>query len=297
MDPHVLKKGDYIAIVAPAKIIDQKYIDNAIEVIEKNGFNAVVTPYCMGKNGYFAGTVKNRIKDFQWAAENYKIKAILCARGGYGSVQIMDQINWAGFLTHPQWVIGFSDITVFHQHLANLDVASIHGTMPLNFPTNSKEAIASLFTCLKKGKIDYKWRTEKQNTEGKIEGKVTGGNLTVLASLIGTQYMPDYRNKILFIEDVGEPLYAIDRCLFQLEKAGVFDKISGLILGSFTSIKETNPPYEESLETIVKSHFSYRTLPLCFDFPAGHIDDNHALIFGKTAQLTIKEYTAKLVYL
>lgn len=296
MDPQPLQKGDYVAIVAPAKVIEQKYIDEAINIIRKNGLEPIVTPYCMAENGYLAGTIKNRIKDFQWATDNYKIKAILCARGGYGSIQVVDQINWADFLTHPQWVIGFSDITVFHQHLANLDIASIHATMPLNFSSNSKEALSSLFHCLKKGKISHKWNTNKINIYGKTEGKVIGGNLTVLTGLIGTSFMPDYKQKILFLEDVGEPLYAIDRSLYQLEKAGVFDKINGLILGGFTKIKPTEPNYPYDFETIVKSHFPYRKIPISFDFPAGHMKDNRALIFGKKATLEVKEYSSKLKY-
>lgn len=297
MNPQPLKEGDYIAIIAPAKTIDQHFIDHAVEVIEKNGFNAVVSPYCMGKNGYYAGTVKNRIKDFQWAADNYKIKAILCARGGYGCVQIVDQINWAEFLTHPQWVVGFSDISVFHQHLANLDVASIHATMPLNFSDNSTSSLDSLFACLRDGKINHQWKTTQQNCVGEATGKVIGGNLTVISGLIGTNLMADYRDKILFIEEVGEPLYATDRCLHQLAKSGVLDKISGMIVGQFSEVRNTNPPILQTLEEIIKSHFSYRSIPIAFNFPAGHVDDNNAFVLGKPAKLIVHENEASLSYL
>lgn len=296
MLPQLLKKGDTLAILAPAKRIEEEFVRFAVESIEKQGFNVIVTPNCLQQHNYFSGTIKERVDDLQWAIDNDNIKAILCARGGYGCIQILDRINWAGFLENPKWIIGFSDITVFHQHLASIGVNSLHATMPLNFKDNSLLALSTLFECLETGKTAYHWTTNFQNTIGETSGEIFGGNLTVLAGLIGTRHQPDYQNKILFLEDVGEYLYGIDRHLHQLSKAGILDQIRGLIIGNFSSIKDTNPPYGSNLYEIIQSHFTYHSIPIAFDFPAGHLDDNRALIFGKEARFKVNDKSAELVY-
>ncbi|WP_107040288.1 S66 peptidase family protein [Brumimicrobium mesophilum] len=296
MLPKKLHIGDTIAIVAPAKGIEKHFVDHAINCIEANGFKAIVSKNCLGQHHYFSGTLKERSEDLQWAIDNDDVKAILCARGGYGCIQIIDRISWAGFLDEPKWLLGFSDVTVFHQHLAKIGAASIHSTMPLNFESNSKPALESLFAGIQGGKLHYEWSTKQDNVAGEVEGKVTGGNLTVLAGLIGTKHQPDYQNTILFLEDVGEHLYAIDRHFFQLKNAGVLDQIRGLIIGDFSGIKDTNPPYGSDLYEIIKSHFTYHSTPISFGFPAGHLDDNRALIFGKTAKFNCKKNSAELIY-
>lgn len=296
MTPQLLKKGDTIAILAPAKGIEAEFIDFAVEIIESRGYKTIVSKNCLGQHHYFSGTVKERVEDLQWAIDNDQIKAILCARGGYGCIQVLDRINWADFLEEPKWIIGFSDVTVFHQHLARLGSGSLHASMPLNFKNNTSEALNSLFEGMESGQLSYEWKTEHQNCEGDTEGDVIGGNLAVLTGLVGTKHMPDYQNKLLFIEDVGEHLYAVDRDLYQLSKAGVFDQIRGLIVGGFSGMKDTNPPFGSDLQTIIKSHFTYHSIPIAFDFPAGHIDDNRALIFGKNARLTVNKTAAELIY-
>lgn len=296
MLPQLLKKGDTIAILAPAKGIEKECVDFAVEIIEKQGFKAVVSKNCLGQNNYFSGTIKERVDDLQWAIDNEEIKAILCARGGYGCIQLLDRINWADFLEDPKWIIGFSDVTVFHQHLARIGVGSLHASMPLNFKNNSQLALSSLFECVETGKIAYEWETNWDNIEGSSEGEVIGGNLAVLTGLIGTKHMPDYQNKLLFIEDVGEHLYAIDRAFHQLGKSGILDQIRGLIVGDFSGMKDTNPPFGSDLQTIIKSHFTYHSIPIAFDFPAGHLDDNRTLIFGKNATLNVQKGSANLHY-
>jgi len=296
MLPQLLKKGDSIAVLAPAKGIEKEFIDFAVETIEKNGYKAIVSENCLGQFNYFSGTIKERVNDLQNAIDNDEIKAILCARGGYGCIQLLDRINWANFIEDPKWIIGFSDVTVFHQHLASLGAGSLHASMPLNFKSNSEEALSSLFECLEKGKIKYEWQSNYENIKGVANGELIGGNLAVLAGLIGTKHMPDYQNKLLFLEDVGEHLYAIDRYFYQLSKSGVFDQIRGLIVGDFSGMKDTNPPYGSDLQTIIKSHFTYQSIPIAFDFPAGHLDDNRALILGKSATLNVKKESAELSY-
>src|SRR5690554_89173 len=296
MLPQLLKKGDIVVILAPAKGIEKDFIDFAVETIEKKGLKALVSQNCLGQHNYFSGTIKERVEDLQWAINNEDVKAILCARGGYGCIQLLDRINWADFLDHPKWIIGFSDVTVFHQHLASIGASSLHASMPLNFKSNSELALSSMFECLETGTIEHEWETKCQNITGSTQGEVVGGNLAVLAGLIGTKHMPDYQNKLLFLEDVGEHLYAIDRYFYQLSKSGVLDQIRGLIVGGFSGMKDTDPPYSSDLQTIIKTHFTYHAIPIAFDFPGGHLDDNRALIFGKNAKLNVKEGSAELIY-
>lgn len=294
MLPKTLKKGDSIAIIAPAKHIEKEYIDFAVKTITANGFNPLVSPHCLGQHNYFSGTIEERQNDLQWALDNKAVKAILCARGGYGCIHIVDRVNWSIFDRDPKWIIGFSDVTVFHQYLANKGIPSLHATMPLNFEENSSEAIESVFHVLKTGEISYRWETQLKNTKGFAEGGLIGGNLSVFTSLIGTNLMPSYNGKILFMEDVGEALYAIDRSFQQLSRSGVLAEISGLIVGDFSSMRDSDPPYGEDLQSIIKSYFTNRSIPIAFDFPAGHCVDNRGLIMGANASLNVLKQSAEL---
>lgn len=287
--PQQLKKGDTVAIVAPAKAIETDVINYATNFLEDAGFNVKVGKNCLGNHNYFSGTDAERIEDFQTAINDEEVKAIICARGGYGCVRIVDRINWVSFLDQPKWIVGFSDVTVFHQRLTNLGVASLHATMPLNYKDNSKEALTTLVGALTGEKLSYSWSGSTSNKTGMSEGEIVGGNLAVLCGLIGTTDMPDYCDKILFLEEVGEHLYALDRMFYQLEKSGILDQIRGLILGSFSNSKDTEVPFGKTLEEIISAHFQYRNIPIAFDFPAGHIDDNRALKFGKNALFTVTE--------
>ncbi|PKR82255.1 LD-carboxypeptidase [Brumimicrobium salinarum] len=295
MKPSFLKKGDTIAIVAPAKAIEVSHIDFAKKTLEDNGFHVLVAPNCLGQHNYFSGTINERTQDLQWAINHENVKAILCARGGYGCIQLVERINWASFMEHPKWIIGFSDVTVFHQYLAAIDVASIHATMPLNFKNNSILSLESLFFALEGKPIIYNWKTTHNNTTGEAYGDLIGGNLAVLTSMIGTKQMPNFQNKILFIEDVGEHLYKIDRYFHQLSHAGVLDQIRALIIGDFSGMQDTEPPYGKSLEKIIETHFTYRSIPLAFGFPAGHTNDNRALPFGVSAKLSVQQNHSTLI--
>lgn len=292
--PQSLKKGDAVAIVAPAKAIEKEAIDNATIFLEDLGFKVKLGKHCLGNHNYFSGTDAERISDFQEAIDDEEVKAIICARGGYGCVRIVDRINWVSFLDQPKWIVGFSDVTVFHQRLTNLGVASLHATMPLNFKDNTTEALDSMIQALRGDKFSYSWSSTKSNKTGMAEGEIVGGNLAVLCGLVGTTDMPDYCDKILFLEEVGEHLYALDRMFYQLEKTGIFDQIRGLILGGFTNIKDTEVPFGKTLEEILLAHFQYRNIPIAFNFPAGHIDDNNALKLGKNTLFTVSEELSSL---
>ena len=284
-----LKEGDIIRIVAPAKAIEEEKVTFAKNRLEEYGFVVQVGENCLGRDGYFSGTISERTEDVQKAIDDPEVKAIFCARGGYGCIQIVDRINWAGFMDQPKWMVGFSDITVFHQHLSRMQCPSLHASMPLNFDSNTARSLETLADALKGKQLNYKWASNKHNKQGVTHGEIMGGNLSVICGLIGTNEMPSYLNSILFIEDIGEHLYAIDRYLYQLSKAGVLDQIRGIILGGFANTQDTDPPYGKEFEEIVKSHFEYRSIPVAFDFPAGHQDDNCALILGQRGILSVEE--------
>jgi muramoyltetrapeptide carboxypeptidase len=285
-----LQPNDLIRIIAPAKAIEAEFVAFAQDFLEKNGFRVLVGKHTLGRRNYLSGTDAERNSDMQEALDDPECKAILCARGGYGSVRILEKLNWAGFLREPKWLIGFSDITFFHNHIQSCDLPSIHATMPLNFKENTTEAMNSLVDALTGNARIYEYPTENGYfKKGSAEGKLVGGNLAVLHALMGTPKQPEFRDAILFIEDIGEYVYAIDRMLYTLELAGVFDKISGLIVGGMTNISDTNPPLGFTLEEILKEKTWYRSFPVCMNFPAGHIDDNRALVFGEIAKLDVGE--------
>lgn len=289
-----LRKGDTIAIVAPAKAIEEEFVVFAMQKMEAMGYQVIVGQNTLGRHNYYSGTVPERLSDFQEAIDNPNVKAILCARGGYGCVQLVDLINWSSILRQPKWVIGFSDITVFHQRLQRLGLKSIHGTMPLNFKENSEDSYSTLIDSLEQKKYSINALPHPSNKKGTSHGVVVGGNLSILYSLLGTDDQIDYSDKILFIEDLSEQLYVLDRMFFAFKKAGILDKISGLIVGGMTNMFDTTPPIGETTEEIILKHFQYSKTPICFEFPAGHIDDNRALRFGSSATLTVNEEIVEL---
>jgi muramoyltetrapeptide carboxypeptidase len=283
-----LRPGDLILIVAPAKAIEAEHVYYSKEYLEKKGYRVEIGEHCLGQHNYFSGTDEERTKDFQWAIDHPEAKAILCARGGYGSIRILDRLQWANQLRNPKWIIGFSDITVFHQLMQKMELKSIHATMPLNFQTNSNESLETLLQAIEGKNYSIQTESSLHNKNGNATGELIGGNLSIVYSLLGTEIQPDYKKKILFLEDVGEQLYALDRMFFSLKKAGVLDDISGLIIGGMTDIKDTTATTVGlTVEEIVRQHFQYRNIPICFNFPAGHITDNRALVFGTTVRLEV----------
>lgn len=284
-----LQPGDLIYITAPAKSIEIDLIDHAKTLFEERGYRVLLSEHCSGVHHYFSGTDEERLKDLQLGIDHPDVKAIVCARGGYGCVRIVDLIGWAGMIRNPKWLIGFSDVTVFHHRLQRFGLESIHGTMPLNFKQNSPETFETLFSALEGKKYAIECSPHPKNKIGRAEGKLVGGNLSILFSLLGTNDRIDYSDCILFIEDLSEQLYHIDRMFQSLRKAGVLDQIKGLMVGGMTDMKDTAVPYGLSLEEIILDQFSYRNIPICFGFPAGHIDDNRALILGRKVAFTVGE--------
>lgn len=294
--PNPLKKGDLIYITAPAKAIEKEPVFYTRDFFIKHGFRVEISQHCFGQFNYFSGTDEERLSDLQYGIDHPEVKAIVCARGGYGCVRIVDGIRWANMLREPKWLIGFSDITVFHHRLYNLGVQSIHGTMSLNFEKNSTETFETLLAALtgKTYKIDSP--NNSQNKQGTVSGKLIGGNLSIVYSLIGTDDAFDFEDSILFLEDLAEHYYHLDRMFFALKKCGALDKIKGLIIGGMTDLEDTMIPFGMSVEELVLQHFTFKKIPVCFDFSAGHIDDNRALIFGKEVKMTVDENGGTLLF-
>lgn len=294
--PQPLVAGDLIYITAPAKAIEKEHVDFAVSFFENARFKVLVSKNCLGQHHYFSGTDEERLEDLQYGIDHPEVKAIVCARGGYGCVRIVDRIQWASMLREPKWMVGFSDVTVFHQHLQQLNLPSIHGSMVLNFKDNTQEALTTLLMALKGESLSLS-ATSTQNKPGHAEGALIGGNLSIVYSLIGTNNQPDYSDKILFVEDLAEHLYHIDRMFYALNKSGILDKISGLVVGGMTDLEDTATPFGMSVEEIILAHFKYRNIPIAFGFPAGHLNDNRALILGKKVRFYVEGTTSELHFL
>jgi len=292
-----LNPGDLILIIAPAKAIEPKHVEFAKNLLIANGFRVEIGKNCLNTHNYFAGTDLERTSDFQWAIDHPEAKAIVCARGGYGSIRIFEHIQWAAQLRNPKWIVGFSDITVFHQYMQKMELKSLHATMPLNFEDNSTASIETMLHALQGKAYQIDAPFSISNKIGNTTAEIIGGNLSIVYSLIGTELQPNYKNKILFLEEIGEQIYAVDRMLYSLKNAGILDKISGLIIGGMTDIKDTTAnPTALEIEQIVLHHFMFRSIPIAFNFPSGHLNDNQAIIFGQEATLEVTESGSQLLF-
>jgi muramoyltetrapeptide carboxypeptidase len=297
IQPPALNPGDLIYITAPAKFMDPQAVKYAKKHLEENGFKVLISENCLGKHHYFSGTDEERLLDFQFGIDHPDVRAILCARGGYGCIRLVDRINWANMLREPKWLIGFSDITVFHHRLNKLGVQSIHGSMPINFEKNTDAALTSLVNTLQGSWPKFLLPSNQSNKAGIATGNLIGGNLSIVYSMLGTDDQFDFEASILFLEDVGEHYYQVERMLYALKKAGVFQKIKGLIIGGISELEDTDPPLGRSIEEMVLDQLEYTRIPVLFDFPGGHIADNRAIIVGKKIQLTVSEEETSVVYL
>ena len=295
--PNKLKRGDLVYIVSPAKPIDKGSIDFAKTLLESWGLLVEFADHSLGNHNYFSGNDADRISDFQAAIDHEKAKAILCARGGYGCVRIVDELNWNNFEMNPKWMIGFSDITVMHHRTQRLAVMSMHATMPLNFKINTKEALATFRAALMGESFSIHVAPSSLNRLGKAKGRLLGGNLSIIYSLLGTDDAYDFNGSILFIEDLSEQLYHIDRMFFALEKAGVFKKVKALIIGGMTDLKDTTPSLGIRYEEIILEKLNGIDIPICFNFPTGHVEDNRAMIIGADAFIEVDAKGAKLCYI
>jgi len=301
IQPPYLKSGDSIAIVAPAGILKNKQdlIEQARELAESWGLHVVIGKHVFNQNNHFAGTDKERTNDFQKALDNPNIKAIWSARGGYGSVRIIDKLDFTKFQENPKWIVGYSDITAFHNHLHNLGFETIHammGTSMMFDAEKTKESIATLKKALFGEEINYEIDSSKFNVEGTAEGELIGGNLSIMTSMLGSESQMNTDGKILFLEEIGEYKYAIDRMLQSLKRAGYFTNLKGLIVGDMTNIKKNTTKWGSSIEQLILDATKEYDFPILFGFPAGHEPDNRALILGRTIQLNTTGTTSKVKF-
>lgn len=295
--PRYLQPGDTIGITCPAGFALAETIEPCKIILESWGYK-VQLGETIGKTDHtFGGTDTERAADLQRMMDDPSIHAILCATGGYGTVRIIDQLNFSNFRKHPKWIIGFSDITVLHSHLHQVvGVASIHAKMCGSFPKDwaladevQKATILSIKDALEGRRVQYPAITAPQNRMGVGEGKIIGGNLKILENLNGSASMMQTKGKILVLEDVGEPLYNIDRMFCNLLRSRKLDQLSGLVIGGFSNIKVDNPavPFGRDIYTIVQEKIGSFNYPVCFDFPVGHIKNNFALKMGMPHRLTV----------
>jgi muramoyltetrapeptide carboxypeptidase len=290
--PPPLKPGDKIAFISTARKISPEELITAVDYFYKWGFEVVYGKNLLKEENQFAGSDKERAEDLQWALDDVNIKAVICARGGYGTVRIIDRIDFSRFASKPKWIIGYSDITVLHEHIhTNFGIESLHATMPVNFPTdgNENEALISLKKAILSEKLHYKIPSYPLNRSGIASGILVGGNLSILYSLIGSPSDMNTDGKILFIEDLDEYLYHIDRMMMNLKRNGKLAKLAGLIVGGMSEMKDNTVPYGKTAEEIIADAVTEYHYPVCFQFPCGHQQDNRALIIGRRAQLKVDE--------
>ena len=286
--PQSLRKGAKIGVISTARKISKDEIGYAQTLLKSWGFIPVLGDALFEECWQFAGTDDQRLKDLQFMLDNKDIDAIICARGGYGTSRIIDGVDLTAFMKQPKWIAGYSDVTVLHSHIqSKCGVQTLHASMPINFSNNTKEALDSLKIALTGNPLNYKIIANELNKKGNAEGMLTGGNLSILYSLVGTSSDIDTENKILFIEDVDEYLYHIDRMMVSLKRSGKLSNLRGLIVGSMNKMHDNDIPFGNTANEIIWQTVKEFDYPVCFGFPAGHIDDNRTLIFGNKIILKV----------
>jgi muramoyltetrapeptide carboxypeptidase len=281
--PAYLKKGDTIGLVCPAGFMDISIVQACINSLKAWGYHVKLGKTVGHQHHYFSGTDEERLVDFQQMLDDKEVKAILCARGGYGVSRIVDHLKWDGFKKQPKWIIGFSDITVFHSYVFTvLKTASLHAPMAnaFNEENGNDVYVHSLKKALAGKKLSYQTGGFALNRSGVANGMLVGGNLSLLAHQVGTASDIDTKNKILFIEDISEYKYNIDRMLVQLDRAGKLEHLAGLIVGGFSDIKDTSLPFGASVEELILNRVAAYQFPVCFHFPVSHDKENYALKIG-----------------
>jgi len=297
IQPPYLKKGDKIAITCPAKKLPAPMTD-AVKLMQSWGLEVVLGDTVNASYHQFAGDDDMRAADMQRFIDDDSIKAIIAARGGYGTVRMIDKVDFSRLQQNPKWLVGFSDITLLHSHLLNnYNLQTIHGQMPINIPDASARSLETLRKALFGEELIYDFKANTPGRNGEATSVLTGGNLSLLIAALGSVSDVDYSGKLLFIEDVGEYLYSIDRMLYTLKRAKKLHNLAGLIVGGFTGIKDNDIPFGQTVPDIVMQIVKEYNYPVCFDFPAGHLPDNCALVLGKAARLSVDPLTARLLYL
>lgn len=291
--PPYLKKGDTIGLTCPAGYMPLEKAQTCIETLQEWGFNVKIgkTLYSVSDN-YFSGTDLERLADFQSLMDDVNVQAILCARGGYGCSRIIDQLDFTIFSVHPKWIIGFSDVTVFHSHIpARYQIATLHAPMAgaFNGGGANNEFVLSLKNALLGYRAGYSVPAHHLNRQGEAWGELIGGNLCLLAHLAGTSSDLNWKDKIVFIEDIGEQIYNVDRMLLQLKRLGKLDGLAALVVGGFSDTKDTERPFGKEVYEVIKEAVQEYSYPICFGFPVSHEKENYALKVGARFKLSVSE--------
>lgn len=295
--PPYLKKGDKIALVCPAKKLPRS-IDEAITILSSWGLEVIIGESVYASHHQFAGTDELRTKDIQQFLDDPSVKAIIAGRGGYGTIRIIDEMDFTLFNLKPKWFVGFSDITVLLSHIiSQSEVQCIHGQMPYTFEESTPEALNSLKKALFGERQVYQYESGFPNRSGEATGLLIGGNLTLLAMLQGSVSEMDFNDKILFLEDVGEHEYSIDRMLRMLKRAGKLANLKGLIIGAFNEIEVEKIPFGQTVEEVMWDIIREYDYPVCFNFPIGHIDHNLTMILGAGVILKVETNNVQFKYL
>ena len=287
--PKKINIGDKIGIVSTARKISVEELNPAIEIINSWGLEVVLGKFVFEEEHQFAGTIEQRVVDFQEMINDNEIKAILCTRGGYGTIQIIDKVNFSNLYANPKWIIGYSDVTILHSHLNRLGISSIHATMPINFLANTKKSLESLKDTLFGKKNIITSMPNNFNRLGIVKAEIVGGNLSIIYSLLGSKSDIDTNQKILLLEDLDEYLYHIERMIISIKRNGKFNNLTGMIIGGMSDMHDNDTPFGKTVEEIIFNQIKEYQFPICFGFPSGHLNDNRSIKLGSYTVLDINE--------
>jgi len=301
IQPPYLKAGDTVAIVAPSGILKnrKKEVQKAIDLLKSWNLHAVLGDHVFSKDNHFAGTDAERCEDFQKAMDDPTISGIWCARGGYGTVRILDKLDYTKFKKHPKWLIGYSDITALHNQFHNEGFESVHALMCTSLTDDLNDISESVETFRKAvfgEPLRYTLEGSQYNRTGEVSAPLVGGNLTMLHTMLGSKTSIDTSGKILFIEEIGEYKYHIDRMLQSLKRAGCFDKCAGVLVGDMSKMRKNTTLWGSSVEQLILDALSEYDFPIAFNMPAGHEDDNRAMILGKIINMTVSKDNSTVVF-
>lgn len=295
ISPVYLKKGDTVGIVSTARKVEKDYIDHAVKVFSGWGLKVKLGENLFKEDHQFAGSDKERAGDLQKMLDDTKVNAIICAKGGYGTVRIIDNIDFTAFIENPKWILGFSDMTVLHSHINNnFGIETLHGPIPSTFADLTEKALQSVKDALLSKNTNYDIPSHELNCKGSAKGILTGGNLSILYSLMGSISEIDTDGKILFLEDVDEYLYHIDRMMMALKRAGKLSNLVGLIIGGMTEMNDNTSKFGKNAYEIILDAVTEYDYPVIFSFPAGHISDNRVLILGRGHEMIVGDDVSQL---
>ena len=296
LTPPFLKTGDQVGIVCTARKIDKEDLEEGILLLKSWGLVPVLGKSIGAEDNQYGGTDAMRTADLQEMLDDETIRAVWCARGGYGTVRIIDAINFYKFVKYPKWIVGYSDVTVLHSQLHKMGFESIHAIMPVGISRNTAVAKQTLENALFGKPLHYHLEAAPLNRLGQGRGELTGGNISILYSLCGSSTAVNTDNKILFIEDLDEYLYHVDRMMMNLKRNNMFRHLHGLVVGGLTKMHDNTIPFGKTAQEIILDAVKEYDFPVCFDFPAGHLKDNRALLFGRRTSLEVNERGAKLYF-